>query len=120
MKGRALWWLLARLAVYLDRDEAFAGEAKETVRAGRILATGTSLIIGDGSKDPSPFFFTSRYQAYTLIGDELRLLPIGASFDARDGVLYWQPGAGFLGEHRFVFVDSAAKTKRTIRVLIVS
>ncbi len=110
----------SRLTVYLDRDEAFAGEAKETARAGRIRETGTSLIPGDGSKDPSPFFFTSRYQAYTFIGDELRPLPIGASFDTRDGVLYWQPGAGFLGEHRFVFIDSAAKTKKTIRITIVS
>jgi hypothetical protein len=30
-------------------------------------------------------------------------LPIGSTLDRKKGVFYWQPGAGFIGEYRFVF-----------------
>jgi hypothetical protein len=39
--------------------------------------------------------------AYALMGGERRQLPIGSSL--KDGIFYWQPGAGFLGEYRLVF-----------------
>jgi alpha-mannosidase len=107
---------VSRLAIYLNQDQSFENEAERTARAERILsATRTNIITGDGFKDPSPFL---PYKAYALVGEELRALPIGASFDARDGFLFWQPGPGFLGEHQFVLVDTATKIRRTIRIMI--
>lgn len=42
---------------------------------------------------------------YSIIGNELRSLPIGSTLDTRKGIFYWQPGPGFFGEYRFVFVE---------------
>ncbi len=56
------------------------------------------------------------YEAYEHVRDELRPLPIGASFDSQKGILYWQPGPVFHGEFRFVIVDKGAGTKKTITV----
>jgi hypothetical protein len=97
---------VSRLAVYLNQDSSFENETEQMVRAERILSVAKNL--------PQ----TSRYQAFTLVGEELRPLPIGASFDARDGILFWQPGPGFLGEHQFVIVDYVSMIRKTIKITI--
>ena len=64
----------------------------------------------------------SRYEAYELVLGQLRPLPIGASFDSRNGVLYWQPGPGFLGEYEIVFLRNEAgggSSRRTVKITIV-
>jgi hypothetical protein len=33
-------------------------------------------------------------------------LPIGSTLDSERGIFYWQPGPGFIGEYRFVFILS--------------
>jgi hypothetical protein len=48
-------------------------------------------------------------------------LPIGSTLDRERGVFYWQPGVGFLGEYRLVFVTRDFRGKigrREIRVKI--
>jgi len=48
-------------------------------------------------------------------------LPIGSTLDRERWVFYWQPGVGFLGDHRLVFVtrDFRGKTgRREIRIKI--
>ncbi len=60
-----------------------------------------------------------RYEAFQLVGEELRPLPIGSSFDPEAGAFYWQPGPGFRGEFRFVIVDSLGKTRKTVYVTIL-
>jgi len=49
-------------------------------------------------------------QGYLKVGDELRALPIGTTFDASEGILYWQPGPGFIGDYEFVFLSRNANT----------
>jgi hypothetical protein len=44
------------------------------------------------------------YEAYLSVDGRLQALPIGASFDARRGVLRWQPTLGFVGAYDFVIV----------------
>jgi hypothetical protein len=61
---------------------------------------------------------TPRYSAFLLVGSELRPLPIGSSFDAERGVLYWQPGPGFLGDFDFVFVDGNRNMKKAVKIQI--
>lgn len=99
----------SRLAVYLGLDEAFEGEAAGKARIQRILKD---------AKNPPEF---RRFDAYALIGEQLRDLPIGASFDGRAGVLTWQPGPGFVGEYVFVFVtnDGANPTRKTIVITVL-
>ncbi len=44
------------------------------------------------------------YEAYLAVAGTLRALPLGASFDERRGVLYWQPPLGFTGAYDFIVV----------------
>jgi hypothetical protein len=48
------------------------------------------------------------YAGFLAVGEELRPLPIGSTLDPRSGVFSWQPGPGFLGDYRFVFVRTAS------------
>jgi hypothetical protein len=41
---------------------------------------------------------------YQLVGGGLRPLPIGSTWDTGKGIFYWQPGPGFMGEYRLVFI----------------
>jgi hypothetical protein len=53
--------------------------------------------------------------------DNLSPLPIGSTLDKDGGVFYWQPGPGFVGEYRFVFVakdDQGRSTRKNIVVNI--
>jgi len=73
-------------------------------------------------KIPSPpsrvLSLNSRYSAYLIVGSELRPLPIGSTFDAERGILYWQPGPGFLGDFNFILVDGYQNTKKNIHIRI--
>jgi hypothetical protein len=41
---------------------------------------------------------------FQVIGGQLRPLPIGSTLDRKNGVFCWQPGPGFIGEYRLVFI----------------
>ncbi|MGE5341753.1 MAG: lectin like domain-containing protein [Candidatus Omnitrophota bacterium] len=41
---------------------------------------------------------------YHLIGNRLETLPIGSTLDRQNGIFYWQPSAGFVGNYRLIFV----------------
>jgi hypothetical protein len=48
-------------------------------------------------------------------------LPIGSTLDSEEGIFSWQPGPGFIGEYRFVFVSGdqqGHKTRKDVRVII--
>jgi hypothetical protein len=42
---------------------------------------------------------------YQMVGDQLKPLPIGSTLDVDRGTFYWQPGPGFIGEYRFIFIE---------------
>jgi hypothetical protein len=44
-----------------------------------------------------------QWTAALRVGDELRELPVGSTFDAEGGIFYWQLGAGFLNEYLLEF-----------------
>jgi len=44
------------------------------------------------------------YRGYSIVGDQLRPLPIGSTLDQRAGAFYWMPGPGFLGTYDLVFM----------------
>lgn len=58
--------------------------------------------------------------AYEQVGDALRPLPVGASFDPVAGTFYWQPGPGFIGEYRIVLIkmSKTGPVKRTVKITI--
>jgi len=97
---------ITRIALYLEKEISDEREEAMIQRGARILHKVPSSAV--------------RYEAYALANGRLRNLPIGASFDNVDGVFYWQPGPGFLGEYQIIIVDTELKTIRTIRIKIVS
>ena len=58
-----------------------------------------------------------RYEAYESVGGTLRALPAGASFDERRGILYWQPGVGFVGAYDLVIVRDG-RARVPVRVVL--
>ncbi|MCP4218274.1 MAG: hypothetical protein GY765_26800, partial [bacterium] len=60
-------------------------------------------------------------RGYMLVDGQLRGLPVGSTMDKRDGVFYWQPGPGFIGTYRFVFIgkdSNGEKSRRNITITI--
>jgi hypothetical protein len=47
-------------------------------------------------------------------------LPIGSTLDARRGVFFWQPGVGFVGEYRFVFIATDHTGNQTRKNIVVN
>jgi hypothetical protein len=48
--------------------------------------------------------------------------PIGSTFDTDRGIFYWQPGPGFIGQYRFIFIekeDTGPVKRKEITVKIV-
>ncbi|MCP4219014.1 MAG: BACON domain-containing protein [bacterium] len=43
-------------------------------------------------------------RGYRVVGKELRPLPVGSTLDKAAAVFYWQPGPGFVGTYRLVFI----------------
>ena len=87
-----------------------AGQSYSDHRARRQLlpdATGRRVLLGREVErvvvDASAARASS-YQAYAVMGGELKPLPAGASFDPRRGILYWQPGVGYTGDYDFAIV----------------
>ena len=54
-------------------------------------------------------------EAYQLVGDKQRTLPVGSTWDAASGIFYWQPAAAFLGSYEMIFTRQSEQ----IRVRIV-
>jgi hypothetical protein len=47
---------------------------------------------------------SSVIEGYTIAGNRLRPLPIGSIIDSKEKKFYWQPGPGFVGAYRFLFI----------------
>ncbi|MBL0159251.1 MAG: hypothetical protein IPP47_19395 [Bryobacterales bacterium] len=56
------------------------------------------------------------WSAALRVGEEVRPLPIGSTFDPEAGVFYWQLGPGFLGDYIFEF--RATPDAKSVRVRV--
>jgi len=61
----------------------------------------------------------AHYTGYLVVGQELRPLPIGSTLDKDKGIFYWMPGAGFIGEYDFVFVENKRGIQSKFRIKII-
>jgi hypothetical protein len=61
----------------------------------------------------------SLYSGYMVIGNKLGPLPIGSTLDEQKGIFYWQPGAGFLGRYKLVFVETKTNGEMNKKIIIV-
>jgi len=63
---------------------------------------------------------SNNYKGYLVVGNQLRELPIGTTIDKDRGVFYWQPGPGFVGEYRFVFIGKNDEGRYTRKNIVVN
>ena len=56
------------------------------------------------------------YEGYLVANGKLQALPTGSFLDRRSGEFYWQPGVGFNGTYRLVFVRTEAGQRARITV----
>ena len=61
----------------------------------------------------------SRLSGYMKVGDQSRPLPTGSFLDPGKGIFYWQPGPGFVGEYRLVFIETDSDGNRTGKNILV-
>ena len=59
---------------------------------------------------------------FQVVGNQLRALPIGSTFNPQTGIFCWVPGPGFFGTYRFVFFKEGQnrelfKTFITVNIL---
>ena len=62
---------------------------------------------------------TAVFRGFMDAGTESLPLPVGSSLDRETGTFSWNPGPGFIGEYRLVFLDAARGLKRTVTVRII-
>jgi hypothetical protein len=80
-----------------------------------------TLCEGTGGLAPLSGCTLSGCTGFLKVGSQLRTLPCGSSLDSKNGVFYWQPGPGFLGEYQLIFISrgkSGKLTKRDITIKI--
>jgi Viral BACON domain len=75
------------------------------------------IVIRPGNDDSQSHDVT--WTACQLVGDQIRSLPIGSTFENDTGTLYWQPGHTFFGDYTILFVSGSSianhmKPKRVI------
>jgi hypothetical protein len=62
-----------------------------------------------------------RYDGREQVGEASRALPAGSTLDSATGLFTWQPGPGFVGRYRLVFLVrgcDGATTRLPIDVVI--
>jgi hypothetical protein len=100
----------ASQALYPDDQGIVKIEIKEDERI--------EIGLRDQDKQPGAY----RNSGYLALGRERRKLPAGSFLDASKGIFHWQPGPGYIGEYRLVFIEKSpnGKTaKKQIRVVII-
>jgi hypothetical protein len=65
---------------------------------------------------------TNNRMGFLVVGNQLRKLPIGSTFNPQKGIFSWIPGPGFIGTYRFVFLEEKqnrewTKTSITVNIL---
>ncbi|MDQ3487867.1 MAG: Ig domain-containing protein, partial [Acidobacteriota bacterium] len=78
--------------------------------AGRFTLTLSAPVKDDGGG----------YEGYMVANGKLQALPAGSFLDSRSGEFYWQPGVGFNGTYRLVFIrtDGGQRTRIPVEVTI--
>ncbi len=59
------------------------------------------------------------YSGYMVVGNRLSSLPIGSTLDTGKGIFKWNPGAGFLGRYKLVFVETGPNGEMNKKDVIV-
>ena len=102
-----------------DETGSITIEIKELERLQIHLSEGTR---GLAPLPDSPGLPTNNRMGSQVVGEQLRALPIGSTFNPHNGIFSWTPGPGFIGTYRFVFLEENqnrewSKTFITVNIL---
>jgi hypothetical protein len=102
-----------------DENGIISIEIKELERIELRLFEGTRGL-APLSAFPGPP--TDKRMGFLVVGDQLRTLPIGSTFNPQTGIFSWIPGPGFVGTYRFLFLEKKqnrewSKTFITVNIL---
>jgi hypothetical protein len=103
--------------IYADENQNITIEIKELERIEIHFSEGTR-----GLAPLSELAPLLHWTGYQEVNSQLRQLPIGSTLDRKNGIFYWQPGPGFMGEYQLIFFagDNRGMLTRknmTIRIL---
>ncbi|MCP4151971.1 MAG: hypothetical protein GY757_29790, partial [bacterium] len=110
------------MPVYPDKNGIINIHIEELERVAIAVDNKTSrshLTLNPGNS-PLRNITPVSFAAYQLVGTQLRELPTGATLDAESGVFYWQPGPGFIGEYRFVFITAGCNGEPVRNVVSIT
>ncbi|MFC2141034.1 leucine-rich repeat domain-containing protein [Acidobacteriota bacterium] len=62
---------------------------------------------------------SNSFSGYLELNNRLEPLPVGTTLDTQKGIFYWQPGPGFIGEYRFVFIEKEQNTDISRKHIVV-
>jgi hypothetical protein len=112
-----------------DENGNITIEIKELERIEIQLSEGTGglaplsdAFLPDAPLPGLPGPSTNNRMGFQEVGNQLRRLPIGSSFDPQKGIFCWTPGPGFVGTYRFIFLEEKqnrewSKTFITVNIL---
>ena len=61
-----------------------------------------------------------RYLGCQIVGDQIKVLPVGSTFDGEKGIFYWTPGHGFIGAYRFAFIEKEPDDETSMKKINVT
>jgi len=102
---------LERITIYLSAEDAVEATEELFVRLNQNAPFAKLPRTTDVPET------LASYSAFLLVGSERRPLPIGATFDAVRGILYWQAGPGFIGFYDFLIVSDDEVRGRFLKKL---
>ncbi len=110
----------------LELLKGFSRDREPEVLPGDRHSQVTVIGIKEGERmelrlnDPSGV--RRRYDGFMMVGDVLGALPAGSSMDEPEGVFYWLPGPGFIGDYELVFIgyneEERCMVKRVVLIRI--
>ncbi len=62
----------------------------------------------------------NNWKGFLVVGNRLRTLPIGSTFNSQEGIFCWQPGPGFINTYQLVFFKAEEKGKLSKKLITVN
>jgi hypothetical protein len=88
--------------IYPDEGQNITIEIKELERV--------EIHFSEGTRGLAPLL---QWTGYQEVNRQLRQLPIGSTLDRKNGVFYWLPPPGFIGEYQLIFFAGEKRGKST-------
>jgi len=62
----------------------------------------------------------NNWKGFLVVGNQLRTLPIGSTFNSQEGIFCWMPGPGFINTYQLVFFKAEEKGKLSKKLITVN